>query len=109
MSKRKTRVLLIAPSLHILGGQAVQAQRLISWLRQSGAIDIDFQPINPKLPGPFRLLQEIKLLRTGITFVLYIAALTLRTWRYDILHVFTASYWSYTLWTIPALVFAKLF
>jgi glycosyltransferase involved in cell wall biosynthesis len=28
---------------------------------------------------------------------------------FDLLHVFTASYWSYTLWTIPALFYAKLF
>jgi L-malate glycosyltransferase len=32
-----------------------------------------------------------------------------RAWHYDILHVFSASYYSYTLWTLPALLFAKLY
>jgi L-malate glycosyltransferase len=32
-----------------------------------------------------------------------------RAWRYDILHVFSAGYSSYMLWSLPALAVAKLF
>ncbi len=87
----------------------MQAQRLLEWIGQSGTVKIAFQPIDPRLPGPLARLQEIKYLRTLLTFVLYIAMLAARVWRYDILHVFTASFWSYTLWSIPALVFARLY
>lgn len=109
MNERPMRVLLIAPSLHILGGQAVQAQRLLHWLGGQPGLEIDFQPINPKLPGRFARLQDIKFVRTLITIVLYWTMLAARVWRYDLLHVFTASYWSYTLWSLPALLFAKLY
>ena len=94
MSQRPIRVLLVAPSLYILGGQAVQAKRLLEWLGDRPEVEMGFQPINPKLPGVWRGLQEVKLVRTVITTVLYWGMLTARAWRYDILHVFTASYWS---------------
>ncbi len=109
MSQRPIRVLLIAPSLHILGGQAVQAKRLLEWLGSRPEVSMGFQPINPKLPGVLVRLQEVKLLRTLITATLYLSMMTARAWRYDILHVFTASYWSYTLWSLPALFLAKLY
>ena len=102
-------MLLIAPSLHILGGQAVQAKRLLEWLSDRPEVSMGFQPINPKLPGRLAWLQEIKFVRTMITTVLYWSMLAARAWRYDVLHVFTASYWSYTLWSLPALFFAKLY
>ena len=109
MSEPPIRVLLIAPSLHILGGQAVQAKRLLEWLGPRPELEMGFQPINPKLPGRLARLQEIKLVRTAITMGLYWGMLAARAWRYDILHVFTASYWSYTFWSLPALFFAKLY
>lgn len=109
MTPDPIRVLLIAPSLHILGGQAVQGQRLIHWVSERPEVEIGFQPINPKLPGFLIHLQDIKFLRTVITLSLYFGMLAARVWRYDILHVFSASYWSYNLGTLPALFFAKLY
>jgi len=100
------RVLLIAPSLEILGGQAVQATRLIRGLSQPG-ITIDFQPINPPFPGPLKWVKKVRFLRTALTFVLYIAQILMRTRRYDILHVFSAGLSSFTLWTIPALLIGR--
>ena len=100
------RVLLIAPSFEILGGQSVQASRLMECLGRDPSLRMAFQPINPHLPD---WLREIKYLRTFATFVLYVASLLFRAWNYEILHVFTASYYSYTLWTLPALFFAKLY
>ena len=50
------RVLLIAPSLEIVGGQSVQAARLLDALRGEPDIEIEFQPINPRLPGVLREL-----------------------------------------------------
>lgn len=102
---RPIRVLLIAPSIDIVGGQAVQAQRLMRCLGTEPELQMSFQPINPRIG----FLRQIKFVRTIATFLLYITQLTFRVWRYDILHVFTASYYSYSLWTLPALFLAKVF
>lgn len=99
------RVLLIAPSLDILGGQAVQATRLMKNLGRNPELRMAFQPINPRIG----FLRQIPYLRTLCTFVLYNLSVFCRAWHYDILHVFSASYWSYTLWTLPALAAAKLY
>ena len=108
-AEKPIRVLLIAPSMDILGGQAVQAVRLLAGLEQEPSLRMAFQPINPRLPGPLRFLQKIKYVRTIATFVLSNLMLFSRAHRYDVLHVFSAGLWSYTLWTIPALFAAKLY
>src|SRR4051812_5125367 len=47
---RRPRVLLIGPSLDILGGQAIQAARLMHKLAGEHTISASFLPINPRLP-----------------------------------------------------------
>jgi hypothetical protein len=108
-AEKPIRVLLIAPSMDILGGQAVQAERLLTRLRQEPSLQMGFLPIAPRLPGPLRFLERIKYVRTTAAFVLYNLMLFSRAHRYDILHVFSAGLWSYTLWTIPALAATKLY
>ena len=103
---KEIRVLLIAPSLDILGGQAVQATRLIEGLSR-GDIKVDFQPINPAFPAPLKWVKKVPFLRTALTFSLYITQIAARTWRYDILHVFSAGLSSFTLWTIPAVLIGR--
>lgn len=103
------RVLLIAPSMDILGGHAVQAVRLLDGLAKEPSIKTAFQPINPRLPRPLRFLQRIKYVRTAANFTLYNLMLFSRAHRYDLLHVFSAGLWSYTLWTIPALAASRLY
>jgi glycosyltransferase involved in cell wall biosynthesis len=102
-------VLLIGPSLDILGGQSVQADRLLAHLRDEPDLEAAFLPVNPRLPGPLRLLQRVKYLRTVVTSLRYGAALLRNVPRYDVLHVFSASYWSFLLAPTPALLAAKLF
>ena len=58
------RVLLIAPSMDILGGQAVQAMRLQAGMANEPSIKMAFQPIYPRLPRPVRFLSRIKTLRS---------------------------------------------
>jgi glycosyltransferase involved in cell wall biosynthesis len=103
------RVLLIAPSMDILGGQAVQAERLLARLGQESSLQMGFLPITPKLPVLLRFLQRIKYVRTAAAFLVYNSKLFWRAPHYDILHVFSAGLWSYTLWTIPALIASKLY
>jgi glycosyltransferase involved in cell wall biosynthesis len=100
------KVLLIAPSLDIVGGQAVQADRLLRALRAQPGLHVDFLPFNARLPRP---VSDIPFVRTVLRLLVYIPRLAGRVPRCDVLHVFTAAYWSYNLWTLPALFFAKLY
>jgi glycosyltransferase involved in cell wall biosynthesis len=102
------RVLLIAPSLDILGGQAVQATRLLALLN-CDEVQVSFQPINPPFPKGLRWVKKIPFVRTALNTVLYWTQLFSRAWRPDILHIFSAGLHSYTLWTIPALLAGRLY
>jgi glycosyltransferase involved in cell wall biosynthesis len=108
-AQRKLRVLIVAPSLDILGGQAVQAQRLLQRLREDASLEVGFLPINPRLPGALRKLQAIKYVRTIVTSVAYCMSLLARVPRYDVIHVFSASYFSFVLAPTPAILAGKLY
>jgi glycosyltransferase involved in cell wall biosynthesis len=95
--------------MEILGGQAVQASRLLRALREEPSIAIDFQQISPGFPPVIAFLRNIKFVRTFTGIVIYTLQLLARVWKYDIVHVFSAGYTSYLFWTIPALATAKLF
>lgn len=103
------RVLIVAPSMDILGGQAVQAARLLKRLRDEPTLETGFLPINPRLPGILRSLQSIKYVRTIVTSLVYCATLLARVPRYDVVHTFSASYFSFVLAPTPAILIAKLF
>jgi glycosyltransferase involved in cell wall biosynthesis len=106
LTQRTIKVLLIAPSLDILGGQAVQATRLIRELNKEPDLKIDFQPINPRLPA---WLKKIPYLRTAVTYVLYCSQLLWRIPRYDLIHTFSAGLSSFFLWTIPAVNISRMY
>ena len=105
---RPLRVLLVAPSPDMIGGQAVQAARLLDCFREEPSLEVSFQPINPRLPGVLRKLQGVKYVRTVVTSLLYCAQLLARVPRQDIVHVFSASYFSFVLAPTPAILVAKL-
>jgi glycosyltransferase involved in cell wall biosynthesis len=106
---KRIRVAIVGPSLDIMGGQAVQAARLIEELKKLPEVEVSFQPVNPRLPGPLSTLQRIKYVRTVFTESVYLAQLLLRTFECDILHLFSAGYWSFLLAPAPGIVFGRLF
>ncbi|HET9526049.1 MAG TPA: glycosyltransferase family 4 protein [Pyrinomonadaceae bacterium] len=108
-TQNRLRVLLVAPSLDILGGQSRQAVRLMEGLKREPDLEIGFLPHNPRLPGILRRLQAIKYVRTVVTTAYYIALLLWRVRQYDIIHIFCASYYSYSLSAIPALAISRLY
>ncbi len=108
-TKPRTHVLIAAPSLDIYGGQALMAARLIERLGQEPGVRVAFQPHNPRLPRGLGWLQRIKYVRTLATTLAYLLMLVGRAWRYDIIHVFSASYYSYLLAAVPALLVGKLY
>ncbi len=103
------RVLIIGPGLVPPGGQAVQAARLVKNFGQEPSLKATFLPINPQLPGPLRKLQSIKYVRTVVTSLLYLAMLLIRVRSCDIVHVFSASYWSFLLAPTPAILIGRLY
>lgn len=104
-----TRVCLVGPSLDILGGQAVQLDRLRKKLSELPELDVSVIAVNPRLPGPLRALQRIKYVRTIVTSIAYVATLLVRIPRVDVVHAFSASYWSFLLAPFPALLIGRLF
>ena len=106
---RPLRILVLAPSLDILGGQSRQCARLIGGLKSEPMLEVDFFAHNPRMPRGLRWMQRIKYLRTAVTTLLYWAGLLTRVWRYDILHIFSASYYSYLLSVAPAILIGRLY
>ena len=106
---RRTRVLIVAPSFDILGGQSVQAASLLTRLDEEPSLEIGFLPINPRLPGIMRKLQAIKYVRTVVTSLLYVIALLVRVYKYDVIHIFSASYFSFVLAPTPAILVSKIY
>lgn len=107
--RRPIRVCLVGPSLDILGGQAVQLQRLLRKLREVPELEVEFLPVNPRLPGVLRPLQRVKYLRTIATSMAYGWSLVRSLGRYDVVHCFSASYWSFMLAPWPAMTVARLY
>src|SRR6476619_8483263 len=96
-SGRPIRVCIVAPSLSILGGQAVAAQRLLERLRAVPGLEVDFLPHDPRTNALLRQLQRVKYVRTVATSVAYVESLLRRLPQYDSVNVFSASYWSFLL------------
>ncbi len=109
MTPRNRRVLIVGPSLRYLGGQAVQAQRLVKGLRAIRSLDVDYLVVDPVLAGPFALLQRVPIMRTLATSIAYVASLLRGVPRCDTLHVFSASYWSFLIAPAPAMLIGRLF
>src|SRR4051812_33855652 len=106
---RPIRVVLVAPSLSILGGQAVAAQRLLERLRTVPGLEVGFLPHDPRTNALLRLLQRVKYVRTVATSIAYLTSLIRTLPKYDVVHVFSASYWSFVLAPTPAILIGKLF
>jgi glycosyltransferase involved in cell wall biosynthesis len=96
------RVAIVAASLEILGGQGVQAQALVRCLREDGA-DARLVAVNPKFPPGFRWMRRVPYARTVLNELIYVPGL-LRLAAYDVVHVFSASYASFLLAPVPAML-----
>ncbi len=105
----RLRVALVAPSLRILGGQAVQAERLVRAWRGDPEVNAWLVPIDPLPPAALARLTRIKYVRTLVTQILYWPSLVRELRRADVVHVFSASYSSFLLSPLPAYLVARLF
>ncbi len=104
---RKIRVLLAAPSSGYLGGQAIQAARMLALFARDGRLAVSFQPHDPPL-GPLAFLERLQFVRTVARETAYILQLLWRIPQADVVHTFSAAYWSFLLAPAPAIWIAKL-
>ncbi len=105
---RPIHVLLIAPSLDIIGGQSIQANQLVRRLAKEPSVQIRFLPVNPPVHPWLRFALRIKYVRTLITLVLYLARLGAEIRRAEVLHIFTPGYFAFYLAPAPALLLGYL-
>lgn len=107
-SSRKLRVAIVAPSLQYVGGQAVQADLLMRFWQCDPNVEVSFIAVDPPLPDSLAWARNVPGLRTIIRQPIYFWHLCKNLGRVDIVHIFSASYWSFLLAPSPALLVAKL-
>src|SRR5687768_3168057 len=98
----RARIALVAPSLDVLGGQGLQARALADGLAGDG-YDVTLVPVNPRFPRGLAWIRRHRGIRTLLNEALYIPSL-IRLRQADIVHVYSASYWSFLLGPAPAIV-----
>ena len=96
------RIAVIAPGSDTPGGQGVQARALADALRGEGA-EVQSIPVDPRFPGPLLWLRRVPYARTVLNEALYLVGLR-RLRHVDVVHVFAASYWSFLLSPVPAIL-----
>lgn len=104
--KKSTSLALISADLEILGGHSVQARALLQGLASEGYA-VHFLPINPPFPRRLRWLRRLPYLRTVLNQLLYLPSLSILR-RVKFAHIFSASYWSFLLAPVPAMLVARL-
>jgi L-malate glycosyltransferase len=102
------RVAVVVASQRILGGHSVQARQLLDAWRADGSVDAWIVPIDPVPPAPIDRLLRIKYVRTIATQLWYWPLLLRELRRADVVHAFAASYSSFLLAPLPAVLVARL-
>lgn len=108
-TRRRLRLLVIAPSHDILGGQSIHAAQLVKEFGKEPTLDVGFLAINPRAPGVLRHLQRVKYLRTAVTSLIFVIKLLVKIPRYDVIHVSSAADTGFILAAMPPVFFGKLF
>ncbi len=87
----------------------MQAQRLLDGWRDRAEVAAWLVPHNPIPCRPFDRLLRVKYLRTLVTQLWYWPMLLRELRRADVVHVFSASYASFLLSPLPAILVARLY
>lgn len=100
----KIKVALAAPSLKNVGGQSIQAKRLLDAFESDEKIKFEFVPNNPET-----LFENVKFLRTVFTSIKFWFSLLRKIPETDIVHIFSSGTTSYIISTLPPLFVSKVF
>ncbi|HEV2383352.1 MAG TPA: glycosyltransferase [Terriglobia bacterium] len=106
--EQRLKVAIVAPSLRYVGGQSVQADLMVRCWQQDTAVEAWPIYVDPPLPRGLRWMERIPFLRTLVREPIYLTALWRGLRDCDIVHIFSASYWSFLVAPAPALVVARL-
>ena len=105
-ARRLPRIALVAASLEIVGGQSIEADLLAKALRRE-SYDVIQIAVNPRLPRGLQWVRRVRAARTLLNLAFYLPSL-IRLARVDVVHVFSASYWSFLLAPVPAMLVGRL-
>lgn len=103
-TSEKLKVAIVATSMRIIGGQSIQAKRLLDAFANNEKIELSFIPNNPET-----IFQNVKILRTIFTSLKFWWLLIVNLPKTDIVQVFSSATTGYIISTLPTLFFAKLF
>jgi len=103
----RVRVAIVAASPRWVGGQSVQADALVRWWQQDPEADVRFVAVDPRLPSGLGWAERIPGLRTVLRMPFYGRDLWRAGKEVEILHIFSASYWSFLLAPAPAWLLAR--
>ena len=78
-------------------------------LADEPSVEISYIPHSPTLPKPLQFLQRIKYVRTVVNTLSYWFMVVTRLWKCDVVHAYSASYWSYLLSVVPVVLIGKLY
>ncbi len=102
-NRKKVRVALVAPSLRNVGGQSVQARRLLDAFENDEQAELTFIANEPLTP-----LQNIKFVRTIFSSIKFWYLLLKKIPAAEIVHIFSSGTTSYIISTLPPLIIAKI-
>jgi glycosyltransferase involved in cell wall biosynthesis len=103
-TSEKLKVAIVATSMRVIGGQSIQANRLLDAFANNENIGLSFIPNNPET-----IFQNVKILRTIFTSLKFWWLLIVNLPKVDIVQVFSSATTGYIISTLPPLFFAKLF
>lgn len=103
MSEQKKRIGIVSPFPPPYGGMAIQAEKLVSSLRQDG-YNVVTVKTNPDFPPRYRFIDSVKALRTIARGFLFLKNLTKILSEVDLLY-FLTGFFNFFFWiTYPALI-----
>jgi glycosyltransferase involved in cell wall biosynthesis len=102
------RVAIVAPSLRYVGGQSVQADLLARHWQRDADVEAALIAVDPRFPTGLKWAEKVPGLRTVVRQPFYFLNLWRGLKHSDIVHVFSASYWSFLLAPMPAWLIARL-
>lgn len=103
-TSKKVKVLIVATSMRVIGGQSIQAKRLLDAFAGDSEIEMSFLPNNPETA-----FQRIKYLRTIFASLKFWWSLLRTTYKFDVVQVFSSATTGYIIATLPPLVVSKIY
>jgi len=104
---KRLRLAIVAASLRYVGGHSAQANSMLANWQDDSAVKAQLIPIDPSFPRGLKWAESVPFLRTVLREPLYLFTLWRGIRSADIVHIFSASYWSFLLATAPACMMAR--